>query len=96
MTAAEKEKAIRSLGYFMNELGKNIAQQRSEMYDIPGALESYKNILKALLYHRSFAECVDTYRPPRRIKVLAAAFSQYKEYSLLDDIAVYKRDGFFT
>src|SRR5574339_291335 len=34
LTAAEKEKAILSLGYFMNELGKNITQQRSEMYDL--------------------------------------------------------------
>jgi len=90
LPADEKEKAILSLAYFMNELGKNIAQQKSEMYDIPGAMESYKRILKALLYHRSFT---DELIPigQRRSQVLAAAFSQYKEYPLLDDIAVYKR-----
>ena len=30
LPVAEKEKAILSLGYFMNELGKNITRQRSE------------------------------------------------------------------
>ena len=90
LTAAEKEKAIRSLGYFMNELGKNIAQQRSDMYDIPGTLDTYKKILKALLYHRSFDDLLIPVGQ-RQGQVLAAAFSQYKESPLLDDIAVYKR-----
>ncbi|HEU5168835.1 MAG TPA: hypothetical protein VFU29_25000 [Chitinophagaceae bacterium] len=90
LPAAEKEKAILSLGYFMNELSKNIAQQRSEMYDIPGAIQSYKNILKALLYHRSINNLLIDL-PPRRTQVLAATFSQYKEHGLLDDLAVYKR-----
>jgi hypothetical protein len=90
VTAAEREKAILSLAYFINELGKNITQQRAEMYDIPGALGSYKSILKALLYHKPF---VDLLIPltPQRSKVLTTAFSQYKEYPLLDDIATYKR-----
>ena len=86
----EKEKAILSLGYFMNELAKNIARQRSEMYDVHGAVQSYKNILKALLYNRTFADILVP-AGPSRSQVLSAAFSQYKEYPLLDDIAVYKR-----
>jgi hypothetical protein len=90
LTAGEREKAIRSLGYFMNELRKNITQKRTEVYDIPGAVQSYKSILRALLYRRSFAnELTDL--PPLRTQVLAATFSQYKEHSLLDDMAVYKR-----
>jgi hypothetical protein len=90
LPAAEKEKAILSLGFFMNELGKNISQQRSEMYDILPAVRSYQSILKALLYKRSFAGVlVDL--PPRRTQVLAVAFSQYKEHSLLDEMAIYKR-----
>ena len=90
LAAAEKEKAILSLGYFLNELGKNITQQRSEMYDILGAMQSYKSILKALVFHRSFSNIL-TDLPPRRTQVLAKAFSQYKEHVLLDDMAVYKR-----
>jgi hypothetical protein len=90
LSADEREKAIRSLGYFMNELKKNITQKRTEVYDIPGAVQSYKNILRALLYRRSFANEL-TYLPPLRTQVLAATFSQYKEHSLLDDLAVYKR-----
>ena len=90
LAAAEKEKAILSLGYFMNELGKNVAQQRSEMYDIPGAVKSYRSILKALLSHKSINNLLAAL-PPRRTQVLAASFSQYKEHGLLDDLAVYKR-----
>jgi len=90
LTPGEKEKAIRSLGYFMNELKKNITQKRTEVYDIPGAVKSYKSILRALLYRRSFINEL-IYLPPRRTQVLAATFSQYKEHSLLDDVAVYKR-----
>ena len=90
LPASEKERAILSLGYFMNELGKNISQQRSEMYDIPGAIQSYKSILKALLYHSSFNNVLIG-MPPRRTQLLAVTFSQYKEHALLDDLAVYKR-----
>ena len=90
LTDGEREKAIRSLGYFMNELKKNITHKRTEVYDIPGAVRSYKSILRALLYRRSFANEL-TYLPPLRTQVLAATFSQYKEHSLLDDMAVYKR-----
>lgn len=90
LPVAEKEKAILSLGYFMNELGKNITRQRSELYDVLGALQSYKNVLKALLYNRSFTDVLIP-AGQNRSQLLSAAFSQYKEYSLLDDIAVYKR-----
>ena len=90
LPATEKEKAILSLGYFMNELAKNIARQKSEMYDVHGAIQSYKNILKALLYNRTFADILVP-AGESRSQVLSAAFSQYKEYPLLDDIAVYKR-----
>ena len=90
LTAGEREKAIRSLGYFMNEIRKNVAQKRTEIYDIPAAVQSYKNILKALLYRRSIANVLMD-MPPRRTEVLAATFSQYQEHSLLDDMAVYKR-----
>ena len=90
LPGAEKEKAILSLGYFMNELTKNITRQRSEMYDVHSAVQSYNNILKALLYNRSFADVLIP-AGQSRSQLLSAAFSQYKEYPLLDDIAVYKR-----
>src|SRR5688572_13195059 len=85
-----KEKAVRSLVYFIKELSKNIAQQKSDIYDIPGALQSYKSILTALVYHKPFTEILIPLEP-RRSQLLTTAFSQYKEYPLLDDIAVYKR-----
>jgi hypothetical protein len=90
MTTTEKEKASRSLVYFIKGLSKNISLEKFELYDIPGALESYKKILKALLYHQPFTKEL-TSLEPRRSQLLAATFMQYREYALLDDIAVYKR-----
>ncbi len=90
LSAAEKEKAVRSLVYFMKELSIIMERQKFDMYDIPGALQSYKSILTALLNHRPFDHYLAPLEP-RCSQLLTAAFSQYKEYTLLDDIAVYKR-----
>src|SRR5260221_2077990 len=86
----EKEKAARSLLYFIKELSENISAQKLNIYEIPGAFESYKTILSALLYHKSFDDVL-MLLGAHRGQLLAAAFTQYKEYPLLDDAAVYKR-----
>jgi hypothetical protein len=86
----QKEKAVRSLVYFMSALGNNIAQQKTDMYDIPGALRSYKSVLAALIYQKPVAQAMVAVEP-RRSQLLATTFSQYKEHVLLDDITVYKR-----
>ena len=86
----EKEKATRSLVYFIKELNQNIVKQKSAIYEIPAAFESYKTILSALLYHKPVDDVLmlpGTYRS----QLPGGAFSQYKENSLLDDFAVYKR-----
>jgi hypothetical protein len=90
LSAAEEEKAVRSLVYFIKELSMSMEQQRFEMYDIPAALQSYKSILTALLYHKPFAQIL-TPLEPRCSQLLTASFNQYEEYALLDDISVYKR-----
>lgn len=90
LPTVEKEKAARSLIYFMKQLGNNITHQKSDIYDIPGSVQSYKNLLIALMYHQQFSQLLKTL-PARRSQLLATAFTQYKEYALLDDIAVYKR-----
>src|SRR6266487_2179662 len=54
LPADEKEKATRSLRYFIKELSENILKQKMNIYEIPGAFDSYKTILSALLYHKSF------------------------------------------
>jgi hypothetical protein len=86
----EKEKAVRSLVFFMQALGKNLEKQSPDLYDIPGALNSYKSVLAALLHHQPLTQLLIP-MPPYRSQLLATAFSQYKEYPLLDDMAVYKR-----
>lgn len=90
LQTAEKEKAVRSLYFFIKEMGDNLSKQKLDIYDIQGALESYKSILSTLLNHQPVGDMLKTFGS-RRSQLLAAAFSQYKEYPLLDDIAVYKR-----
>lgn len=90
LPASDREKAVWSLVYFVQHLDKNVVQQRFDMYDIPEAVESYKNVLKALMQNTSFADAMTTVAP-RRTNLISAAFSQYEEHSLLDDMAVYKR-----
>ena len=85
----EKERAMKSLVYFLKYLGENVEQQKFKVADIPDALGSYKNLLKALLYHTSI---IDVLAPlgPQKTRLLANAFWQYNESGLLNDIAVYK------
>ena len=90
LSAEEREKAVWSLVYFIQHLDKNVVQQRFDMYDIPDAVQSYKNVLKALMQNTSFADAMSAVAP-RRTNLISAAFSQYDEHSLLDDMAVYRR-----
>lgn len=86
----EKEKALRSLVFFMKELSESITERKMELYDIPGAIDSYETVLKALVHHKPFTEVMKPLSP-RRSQLLASAFTQYNGYALLDDITVYKR-----
>ncbi len=90
LSTVEKEKAVRSLVYFIKELGYSLKKQSLSLYDIPGAVNSYSSILAALLYQRPVTPILEPLGS-RRSQLMAASFTQYKEYSLLDDIAVYKR-----
>jgi hypothetical protein len=90
LPAAEKERATRSLFFFVKELNDGLAKRKTDIYDIPGALETYKTFLKAVLNQRPITHLLAPL-DPQRSQLMAAAFAQYKEYPLLDDIAVYKR-----
>lgn len=90
LPAAEKERATRSLFFFVKELNDGLAKRKTDIYDIPGALETYKTFLKAVLNQRPIIHLLAPL-DPQRSQLMAAAFAQYKEYPLLNDIAVYKR-----
>ncbi len=89
LTDPEKAKAIKSLVYFLKDVGKNVDQQKCKAYDIPDAFGSYKSLLKALLHHTSVTDVLAPLTP-QRTRLLANAFWQYNESGLLNDIAVYK------
>jgi len=90
LTNSEKLKAFHSLVHFISDLADKIAIEKIETYDIPDALESFKRILKALLYHTSVDEII---RPlgPGLCELLASTFREYDECALLYDIAIYKQ-----
>ncbi|MDP4262564.1 MAG: hypothetical protein Q8941_08540 [Bacteroidota bacterium] len=85
----EKVKATESLVYFMKELNQAISLKKIDVYDIPGVLESYKQVLSALLYHKPYADRLVSLSPGRS-RLLAAAFWQYDECTLLEEITLYK------
>jgi hypothetical protein len=90
LSLADKEKAVRSLVYFMKELRTNMVKEKAAVYDIPEALQAYKKVLPALIKKQPVAPILVplSIRPTQ---ALATAFSQYNEYKLMDDIAVFKR-----
>lgn len=90
LSTVEKEKAIRSLVYFIQELGSSVMKKKMNMYDIPPATDAYNTVLTALLYHKPLAQAMER-MGAQYSQLMAESFSQYKEYSLLEDIAVYKR-----
>jgi len=90
MTDKERTRAINSITYFIKELCASLAMQKFDAYDIPSAIDSYKELLRSILQRRSYSQLL---RPlgPRRCMLLASAFWQYPDYKYLYDISTYKR-----
>ena len=90
LTEPEKTRALNSMTYFIKELSANLALQKFEIYDIPGVLESYKQLLGAIIHGRPYRDMLK--KPgPRPCLLLASAFWQYPDYNYLSDVATYKR-----
>jgi hypothetical protein len=90
LSELDRDKAAMTLVFFMKELSKNLGQKKINLYEMPATLKTYHGILKALLEHRPVTGLLMPL-DHRNSQLLAEAFSQYKEHSLLDDITVYKR-----
>lgn len=90
LSVKQKDRGIKSMVFFMTDLGRKLQQQKFEVYDVPAALESYKNILSALNKKESLAPLLSPL-DPREIQLMTVAFGQYDEYNYLEDVAVYKR-----
>jgi hypothetical protein len=86
----EKVKGIRSIVFVMKALRENLELQKPDMYDIPGALESFKQFLNSMLHNSAYAEVLKPLGQ-QRSQLLANTFWQCNECSLLNDITVYKR-----
>jgi hypothetical protein len=90
LSTLEKDKAKRSLVYFMKELNSNLTRRTLDVYDIPGAIHAYQSVLKAVLMNQPVKPVLQMVGP-NRSQLMASTFSQYQQYALLADIAVYKR-----
>ena len=90
LSADEKDRATRSMVYFIKELSISMDQRKLGIYDMPGTVQCYKMVLTALLSHQPLMPILEPLAP-HRSQLMAASFSQYEEHSLLDDIAIYKR-----
>jgi hypothetical protein len=75
ISADEKDKAVRSLVYFMKEHSRNMEQQKFDLYELPGSLHSYKQVLFALVHHKPVYPVMAPLSA-QRSQLLAAVFSQ--------------------
>lgn len=90
LSQLEKEKAVRSLVFFMEKLGENVNERSAEMYDIRGAFETYINVLRAIIGGQPVGRLVGPLSA-RRTQLLAAAFAQYDVHRVFEEAAAYKR-----
>lgn len=90
LSVLDKEKAERSLVFFIKELSDLKKRESSCIYDIPGNLQAYESVLKTVLYR---APILPILRPmnAQRTQLMAASFSQYSDHPLMEDVAVFKR-----
>src|SRR5690242_12271424 len=51
LPVSQKTKANHSLVFFLRDLSTDIDEKKVDIYDIPGAIRSYKVVLNVLLHH---------------------------------------------
>ena len=86
----DKDKAKRTVVYFLQEVNKSIASNKISLYDLTNVVESYQKVLTALLQKESILTIMKPVEE-KSCQLIAAAFTQYSEHTMLDDIATYKR-----
>lgn len=85
-----KIKAINSLVYFMEGIRESLKKQKPEIYNIPAALEFYKQFLRSFIYNTPVSSLTESLNHHSSL-LLAIAFRHFKEHRWLEDITVYKR-----
>lgn len=90
LTKHEKENALNSLVFFLTQVGEDIANEPTLVYDFPSAFETYQKILKHIIRKEPFEnDLIETNASVTQ--QLAIAFRDYDEHLRIEDIAVYKR-----
>ncbi len=87
LTDGDKAKGVQSLYFFIRKLRESLFFEEYEMYDIPGLLDAYMGLLDAFLFRKPYYAFLKN-QEAWSSQLLAASFSQYKEYAELQDIVV--------
>lgn len=90
LTIIEKEKAKRSLMYFLQAVNKKIEKNQFHLFELSGALLAYQKVLRTILQHQPILP-VTASITLSNCQLITAAFTQYNEASLLTDITTFKR-----
>ncbi len=90
MNQIEKEKAIRTLIYFMKEAGTRLTRSVIDLYALPQTMDGYKQVLMDILLKRPLFPSLQPMNTVQT-ELLKNVFSQYKESSIIEELATYKR-----
>lgn len=86
----EKEKANKSLYYFINDLNKQVEQKKIHAFELTDVIKSFHLLLSAILHRKPVLPVL---RPINKkfTGLLASSLTQYKEYAIIEDVATYNR-----
>jgi len=90
LNAIEKDKARRSVAYFLQEVNKNLAKNNLHLYGLDDAVVLYQKVLTTILQQKPLVPVlmpVDLHNS----QLIAASVTQFKEYTVLNDVTTYKR-----
>ncbi len=90
LSLIEKDKARRSIIFFMQGITRRLKERKIHLYDIPGLSDSYEIILRAIISKQVILPLIKNFNP-LETDLMATAFTQYDEQLLLNNIATFKR-----
>ncbi len=90
LSIIEKDKAKRSLLFLMQGITKRVKEKKIHLYDVPALMGDYRRILPAILKQQNILTLMGSF-DALETELLAAAFTQYNEQSLINDLASFKR-----
>ncbi|MBI5372052.1 MAG: hypothetical protein HZA79_08510 [Sphingobacteriales bacterium] len=89
---SDKAKGVQSLYFFTRKLRESLFFEEYEIFDIPDVLDAYMGMLDAFLFRKPYRVFLKN-QGAWSSQLLAGSFSQYREYEVLKDMAVFNREA---